>query len=97
MEGSAHWLDMLVVAGGGAAVLGLVLLLSRPFKFLTRKRQQLECPKLHRRVECVLVENNTSKQVVNVVSCSAFDDPEAVTCAKSCVAQQNAVPQVTAS
>jgi hypothetical protein len=57
---------------------------------------RLRCPKLDRDVDCTIVSRVRVGQWNDVVSCSAFDPPEAVTCGRECARAMNRGDQLGA-
>jgi hypothetical protein len=57
---------------------------------------RLRCPKLDREVDCTIVSRVRVGQWDDVVSCSAFDPPEAVTCGRECARAMNRGDQLAA-
>ena len=86
MTGQAHWITFIPLFLGGLLIAWLVLREARAARRYWLERRRLNCPTLHRRVAATVVRDARSGEAIGVQSCSAFADPETVTCDKACVA-----------
>jgi hypothetical protein len=87
MTGQAHWLTLAFIAGGAAALLLMLWLEGRASRAGRGKHylsRTIECPKKHLMVDATFIQDNKTGAVDDVVRCTAFDDPERVTCRKYC-------------
>jgi len=92
MTGQAHWLTFAFIAGGAVALLLMLWLAGRASKAGRGKHylsRTIECPKKHVRVDATFIQDNQTGKISDVVRCTAFDDPEKVTCAGQCADELN--------
>jgi hypothetical protein len=83
MTGESHWLDFVVVFGGGILLLGVLFLVSW-VREVRRRRLRFVCPVLHEGVKCTAVQNIGTGQWVDIERCSAFTPASNVHCPKTC-------------
>lgn len=93
MTGSAHWL-WLALASGVVLTLAVVLFTSwRRSRALEIRTVCLHCPSRRTSVVCQAVRHRDSGIWTGVRTCSAFDPPEAVSCAKDCLDALDHLPE----
>jgi hypothetical protein len=90
MNGEAHWLTLLLLAGIAIGVLALFYFAARLSHRFRLARRQFECPVRKEHVEAGLIRDEKTGEFTSVQSCSHFADPAAVTCEKRCVPYLNA-------
>jgi hypothetical protein len=83
MRGEAAWLDLLVILGGALFVLGIIVLGTWRSGF-RRRKQEFVCPLEHIPVKATVLLDAKTLRWTFVERCSAFADPEAVTCSQAC-------------
>jgi hypothetical protein len=74
---------------GALLVVGLPMLLSSYWQNFRGVRRELTCPKSKNLVRVELKEFLPTQQFTGVSSCSAFEDPTRVRCARGCVGEAN--------
>ena len=92
MAGQAHWLTFAFIAGGAVALLLMLWLQTRASKAGRGKHylsRQTECPKRHVMVDATFIQDNKTGEISDVVRCTAFKDPEHVTCDGYCADELN--------
>ena len=92
MTGPTHWPGIAVwILVGAVVMLVLPALLERAARAYRHRgrvgytRRRFACPETGTDVECVLTRSMRTGAFRDVVACSAFADPERVTCDKACV------------
>ncbi len=85
MTGEAHWFTLAVLLAGAAGTL-----LIATFSFLLGRRyvihrRRFVCPVRDEAVETTMVRDEKTGEWTSVLSCSAFPDPEHVTCEQKCL------------
>jgi hypothetical protein len=88
MTGEAHWFEVALVVGGGAAIAAYVWFAARTESLVLRQRLNFTCPVMRVRVGATLLEDLRSDQYTDVKRCSGwqhFWKP----CAKACLAPLN--------
>jgi len=88
MNGQSHWIDIVLLLIGGCGVAVLFLLNWLSSRFLHAETRDFVCPRKGS-VEAVLVQNMRSGQWLGVRRCTAFKDPDFVTCTRDCVDELN--------
>jgi hypothetical protein len=83
MNGSASWITAIVLMVGALGIGGLVAAARRMGAGLRAVRCRVTCPR-GMQCDCVLLRDSEGR-LVDVASCSLFDDPERVTCARKCL------------
>jgi hypothetical protein len=88
MTGEAHWFELLLIVGGGAAIVGCVWFMARVGSLALRQRVHFVCPVTRTQVGATLLQDLPSDQFVDVKRCSGwrhFWRP----CEKSCLTGLN--------
>jgi hypothetical protein len=83
MNGSASWITVIVFMVGALCIGGLVAAAKGMGAGLRAVRCRVACPR-GMQCDCVLLRDSDGRWV-DVASCSVFDDPERVTCARKCL------------
>ncbi len=87
MHGESHWFPVVWMLVGGAAVLGIEWLERMLSRHLREQERDVLCPVRHERMRALVVVDDRTGQPTGVRRCSAFENPESVTCAKPCLAE----------
>lgn len=85
MTGEAHWLPIVWMLIGGAAVLALTAASHLALRHLKAEDRHFVCPVQHCLVEATIVTDERTGQVTGVSRCTGLRNPDDVHCAKSCV------------
>jgi hypothetical protein len=84
MNGEASWLTVAILLFGLLGIGMLAAVGTQIGMKLRAVRRRVQCPR-GRECECVLLQNPSDGHWVDVAACSAFDDPERVTCKRRCL------------
>jgi len=84
MNGQAHWIDIAFLLVGVAGVAALFLSDKWVGRSLRTEDRNHDCPR-HGKAELVIVRNINSGRLIGVRRCTAFKDPDSVTCDRDCV------------
>lgn len=88
MTGEAHWLTFMPLILGGLWLAWLRNREANEERRYVLEQRQFRCPRHWRSVvDATVVRDAQSDEAIGVRSCSAFADPESVTCDRACVAQ----------
>lgn len=90
MTGEATWLTAAILLFGLTGIVALAMIGQRIGLGLSAMRRRVTCPKLRKDCDCVLLRRASDGRLVDVASCSAFDDPERVQCKKTCLVSATA-------
>jgi hypothetical protein len=82
-----EWTAVLLSLGVCAAAVGW--LLSSAGRLERAQEFRFVCPRLEQPVSCRVVQNVRIGQWLRVESCSAFADPQQLTCDRECLRQAN--------
>jgi hypothetical protein len=86
MTGEANWLPLAIWLVGLAVVLLMAWLAVGAWSRFFRRQLVVTCPKTGEQYECVLKGDKTRDGMfTDVERCSAFEDPDHVTCEKTCL------------
>lgn len=85
MTGQAHWFGFVPILLGGIALLWLLWRDRVAERSFHVEERRFLCPALRTKVIAKLVRDAESGRVIGVRSCTAFTNPETVTCDKECV------------
>ena len=85
MHGEAHWFPIVWMLIGG----GLVLAIEGASRWLSRhfleEEREVLCPVRHERASTLVVVDARTGRPTGIRRCSAFPNPDDVTCAKPCL------------
>ena len=84
MTGEAHWFEVLLIVGGGFAIVAYIWYASRIESLALRQKRNFTCPVMRAPVHATLVEDLPSEQFTDIKRCSGwrhFWRP----CSKSCL------------
>ncbi|HJS57100.1 MAG TPA: hypothetical protein VKA01_03270 [Vicinamibacteria bacterium] len=81
-----YWIVVLGVVAVAAALTWIVLMGGR---LRCQRGVRLICPNLGRPVECRILQDIRTGQWRQVLSCSAFEDPDALDCDRKCARVAN--------
>ena len=84
MQGEAHWLPVLIVVLGGAALLVGLWLVGRAERSVRHARQVVPCARHGKDAEIVLITDARSGHVIGVDTCSLVEGP--LYCDRACLA-----------
>jgi hypothetical protein len=88
MNGEASWLTVAILLFGAAGIGTLAAIGTNIGMKLRAVRRRVACPR-GVQCDCVLLQNPSDGRWVDVAACSAFDDPERVTCQRRCLPLSN--------
>jgi hypothetical protein len=92
MTGPETWLTFVFIAGGALLVVALGWLATRASKAGRGKHcesHRVACSTKGQLFDCTFVADNATGELERVASCSAFADPEHVTCEERCIDELN--------
>jgi hypothetical protein len=87
MTGEAHWLDAVLMLGGGALIVLYLRHAVGKISTVSRERRRFVCPVLRENVKATLTEDLRTDQWLDVKRCSAWRQHGR--CDKRCLAPLN--------
>lgn len=85
MEGESSVLTLVLILAGGAGVLILSAIATHMSRLYRSRKQAIHCETKGKDVDVEFVERVANGVVTGVRSCTAFSDPNHVTCGRDCV------------